>query len=314
MLPIPATKAWSSRSGLSRPWRPFKRARNACSVNDAESGSGPCPAKSSPPAAPESRAPVRGSRGQSPPRPNLRMSRNRISRPSSSVRARWRCRSDGAPDGTTNSCPVILRWTVSAASSDSSTTTSLARRPTATMRRPAMPSANAVTDAWEAIMRGQSPAAPMIVAPTTSRRRSRATVSTSGSSGIGGSRSRVAGDDRHRLPVVAGLHVHGERHVQRQGTLHRLPQDRDQPGDLLAGHFEEQLVVNLQEQPRTEALDPQPAVDPDHGDLHGVCGGPLDGHVDGHPLPCPAQRGVRGTQLRDLPPAAEQRRDVALLA
>ena len=78
-----------------------------------------------------STAPVRGSRGQSPTRPNLRMSRNRISRPSSSVRARWRCRSDGAPDGTTNSCPVILRWTVSAASSDSSTTTSLARRPTA---------------------------------------------------------------------------------------------------------------------------------------------------------------------------------------
>ena len=52
--------------------------------------------------------------------------------------------------------------------------------------------------------------------------------------------------------------------------------------------------------------------EPDHRDLHDVRGRPLDRHVDGHPLACPAKRRVAGAQLGDLALPAEQRRDEAL--
>ena len=50
----------------------------------------------------------------------------------------------------------------------------------------------------------------------------------------------------------------------------------------------------------------------DHRDLDDVGGGPLDRHVDGHPLAGRAQRRVSCGELRDLPLPAEQRRHVAL--
>ncbi len=67
---------WSTSSGFRRARRPRIRRRNARSVNRGSSGSGPMPSNGS------------SSAAYSPTRPNLRMSRKRISRPSSSMRAR----------------------------------------------------------------------------------------------------------------------------------------------------------------------------------------------------------------------------------
>ena len=82
--------------------------------------------------------------------------------------------------------------------------------------------------------------------------------------------------------------------------------------DLVARHLEQQLVVDRQEQPRARAGRRQALGDPDHRDLLDVGRGALDGHVDGHPLPRPAQRRVGRAQLRDLALAPEQRLDPAL--
>ncbi len=152
------------------------------------------------------------------------MSRKRSSRPSSSSRTSRTYGSTGAAAGTTNSWPVILRWIVRTASPDSSTTTSLARRPTASTRRPATAAANASGSCVRSV-RAHEQRAPTIVAPTRRGRRSRATVSTSGSSGTGDRRlDRLIGlgcggirpgQRGHRLPVVADLDVDGQRHVER---------------------------------------------------------------------------------------------------
>ena len=128
-------------------------------------------------------SPVTGSRPYSPTLPNLRMSRKRSSRPSASSRTSRTYGSSGVSAGTTNSWPVIFRWIVSAASPDRSTTICLARRPTASTRRPATASANASGVCVRSV-RAHEQRAPTIVAPTMRGRRSRATVSTSGSSGI----------------------------------------------------------------------------------------------------------------------------------
>ena len=120
-------------------------------------------------------------------------------------------------------------------------------RPPADAPRPAgrrSPSANASGVCVRSV-RAHERGRPMIVAPTMRGRRSRATVSTSGSSGIGakptpsvgasgasssGASSRLGGDRvgagqrRHRFPVVADLDVDGQRDVERQGALHRLAQ------------------------------------------------------------------------------------------
>src|SRR5258706_16167309 len=171
------------------------------------------------------------------------MSRNRISRPSSSSRTRRTYGSSVPPCGTTKSWPVILRWIVRNAPPPSETTSCLPRRETPSIRRPATPAAKASGSIPRSV-RAQSVVASTIVAPVIRGRRSRATVSTSGSSGIGQSlpgdrRERrlerqlvclggdlvLASQGRHPLPVVADLDVDGERHRQGQGALHRLADD-----------------------------------------------------------------------------------------
>ncbi len=58
----------------------------------------------------------------------------------------------------------------------------------------------------------------------------------------------------------------------------------------------------------------QRRIDPNHRDLHPVCGSALDRHVDGHPLTGRSQRPVAGGQLRQVSAPAEQRGDEALVA
>src|SRR6185369_6228037 len=186
------------------------------------------------------------------------MSRNRISRPSSSSTTRRTYGSSVPPWGTTKSWPVILRWIVRNEPPSRETTSCLPRLVTPSIRRPATPSANASGSIPRSV-RAHSVVASTIVAPVIKGRRSRTTVSTSGSSGIRqayrqrwrrsgewrdrrlfGQLVRLCGDRvltcerRHLLPVVADLDVDRERHRQGQGALHRLADHGGQGVDLRA--------------------------------------------------------------------------------
>ncbi len=187
MLPTPARNDWSVRSGFRRPLRRRMSRRKSRTVKSSSSGSGPTDAKTDRPPISSTSSPLTGSRVYSPIFPNLRMSRKRSSRPSASSRTRRTYGSSGSSAGTTKIWPVIFRWIVRAASPLSSTTICLPRRPTASTERPVTPSANA-TGSCARNVRTQFVRAPTIVAPTIRGRRSRATVSTSGSSGIGPAR------------------------------------------------------------------------------------------------------------------------------
>ena len=128
--------------------------RKSRTVNSGSSGSGPRSANTAAPPTSVTSSPVTGSRPYSPTLPNLRMSRNRSSRPSASSSTSRTYGSTGVSAGTTNSWPVILRWIVRAAPPESSTTTSFARRPTASTRRPAIASAKS-SGVWVRSVRAQ---------------------------------------------------------------------------------------------------------------------------------------------------------------
>ena len=70
--------------------------------------------------------------------------------------------------------------------------------------------------------------------------------------------------------------------------------------------------MDLQHQPRSPALGAQPFVDPDHRHLDHVCRCSLHDGVDGEPLAKRARLSVRGAELGDRPPAAEEGRHVAV--
>ena len=183
MLPMPGDERLVHEQRLEpSPGGVRIRPRNTRSVNRSSSGSGPMPSNGS------------SSARYSPMRPNFRTSRNRISRPSARAIASRSYGSTGTDAGTTNTCPVILRWIVRNAPSDRSTMICLPRRPTPSMRRPTTPATNAAGSSSRSV-RVHETRAPVISGPgpppsgSRWRRRSRATVSTSGSSGI-------VGDDR----------------------------------------------------------------------------------------------------------------------
>src|SRR6266542_2909816 len=165
------------------------------------------------------------------------------------------CRSAGDPPGRTKTWPVILSWMVSTRPPLSSRSTNFARRPTASMTRPLTQRAKS-SGGTPAIVRGQSNRAPMIVAPMTSPQRSRATVSTSGSSGIV--------DRRHGLPVVAGLQLDVEGHVEGERRLHRLAHERRDAGEVRPRDLEEELVVDLEDHPCLRPGRAQALVQADH--------------------------------------------------
>ena len=167
-------------------------------------------------------------------------------------------------------------------------------------------------------MRVQATRTPAIVAPTILGRRSRATVSTSGSSGI----------DSYRATGSAGASPRGTGVIASQssptltstvsGTSRGIalsivrPQDGHEALDLVPRHLEQQLVVDLEQRPGVQALVPQPIGQPDHRDLDDVRGRALDRHVDGHPLARRAEGRVAGRQLGDVAAPPDERRDEAL--
>ena len=120
----------------------------------------------------------------------------RVRRRSATTRRTYGSSGDDA--GTTKSCPVILRWIVMTAPPDSPITSCLPRRPTDSIRRPAR-AAPTDSGAWVRRVLAHDAVASRIVAPRTRPRRSRATVSTSGSSGIARASGRLARWSTSRL-------------------------------------------------------------------------------------------------------------------
>ncbi len=84
-------------------------------------------------------------------------------------------------------------------------------------------------------------------------------------------------------------------------------------GDLVGGAFEEQLVVDGEDQAGLQLGDVERAVAADHRELDDVGGGALDDGVDGEAFAEGAHLVVAGAQLGDLAAPAPERLDVALL-
>ena len=97
------------------------------------------------------------------------------------------------------------------------------------MRRPRTASVNEGASGVERL-RSRKTLAPVIVAPLTSRARSRTTVSTSGNSGTGGPWF-------HLVPTRTALHLNGEWYIQGKSTLHRLYENWHEAINLTARHL-----------------------------------------------------------------------------
>ena len=206
--------------------------RSASAVNAAASGSTPWSARSGGECGSRLEAASPSTRSAtSATRPNARTSRKRISRPSPSASERRTYGSVAPPAGSTSSCPVMRKCTSSRIPPESSTMIHFARRRAPRIRRPRTASVNEGASGVERF-RSRKTCAPVIVAPLTSRARSRTTVSTSGSSGTSGPRL-------HLVPSRATLHLNGEWHIKRKRPLHRLHENWHEAIHLTVRHLQQ---------------------------------------------------------------------------
>src|SRR5438105_13617082 len=142
----------------------------------------------------------------------------------------------------------IRNETTSASPPSRSNTTNLPRRRTSLMRRPR--SRAPTTSAGSgSVRRTQRDSNSLIVRSTTSPRSCRAMVSTSGSSGI---RGRVDFESLHLVPVWPSTDVNNERHVERVGGAHLVPEQSRHALDLEPRHLGHELVVHLQKHTRVQ--------------------------------------------------------------
>ena len=81
-------------------------------------------------------------------------------------------------------------------------------------------------------------------------------------------------------PVVAGADVDGQRRVELVGGAHLLADELFHRRQLRVRHLQQQLVVHLEDEPRTSPLLPQPVVDAHHRDLDDVRVRALHDEVD----------------------------------
>src|SRR5215210_5487860 len=114
-------------------------------------------------------------------------------------------------------------------------------------------------------------------------------------------------------PVRADARVHGERRVDVRRAHHLRAHDLRRALRLLGRPLEEQLVVDLEDAARLQPGAAQRVVGAHHRHLDDVGRGALDDRVDREALAQLARLPVAGADLGDLPAAAEQRRDVAVL-
>ena len=171
MLPRPARKRWLSSNGLMRPRRRASISPSRAAVKSSANGSGP-----NPPNTPAGSS-IRCNR------PNLRVSEKRRHRPSSRENSTRTCRASGKPPGPSTSCPVMRRCASNVSPPLSVITTHFPRRPTPVTVWPVRRRAKTVgLDGM--MLRAQRTSTPVMVCPTRDARSPRATVSTSGNSGM----------------------------------------------------------------------------------------------------------------------------------
>src|SRR5688500_17123785 len=99
-----------------------------------------------------------------------------------------------------------------------------------------------------------------------------------------------------REPVGPDARVHLERRVEIEGGAHLT--DRDLLGalHLPRGPFEEELIVDLEDEPRFESFARKRAMATHHGELDDVRGGSLNDGVDRKPLSKPAALALIGAK------------------
>ena len=175
MLPIPAKKCWSSKSGLIDRFRARNISWNLAGVKSGSFGSGPNS---------ENKLLVSL---RSHTLPNFRGSLKLRRQPEVKSRARRSCFAMGFSEGSTFRSPLIRRW-ITNVDSESVSVRNLALLPTSCTDCPRS-TAWKVSMSGSASVRGQSRRALMILcpindgAPAVPRLKFRAMVSTSGSSG-----------------------------------------------------------------------------------------------------------------------------------
>src|SRR5579875_706599 len=77
---------------------------------------------------------------------------------------------------------------------------------------------------------------------------------------------------RRVRPAPAGPHGHHQRHAQLERAAHRRTHQVGHRGELAGGDLEEQLVVDLEQHPRPQALGAYAAVHREHRNLDDVRG------------------------------------------
>lgn len=98
-----------------------------------------------------------------------------------------------------------------------------------------------------------------------------------------------------------------------EGVLHGIDDDGAGLIGLAGGHFEEELVMHLQEHASFEASFGEGGIDVDHGELDHVGGGALNGRVHRHSLSLAAHGGVGAGDVTDHAAALREGLDVAVL-
>src|SRR3990170_1865819 len=106
------------------------------------------------------------------------------------------------------------------------------------------------------------------------------------------------------------IHLKGDR--QGIGSLHFLDYKASHELHLLCRNLKEELIVNLEYHPASQALCLKPSMDPYHGELNDVCGAPLDRGVDRNPLAKLPDAVIAARQLRQITPSLEECRDIAV--
>lgn len=112
-------------------------------------------------------------------------------------------------------------------------------------------------------------------------------------------------------PGFSYLGIHQKRNRQRDCGFHLLAH---QLPHLLGGSlrcFDNEFIVDLQNELGGGDFFLQAAVHPHHGDLDNICGSALDGGVHRHPFAKGALHPVGGFQLRQGAAAADQRFGIA---
>src|SRR5947208_16870132 len=113
------------------------------------------------------------------------------------------------------------------------------------------------------------------------------------------------------LPVRTDADVDRERYDERCRRLHLIADDAHDVWRLIFWNLEQQLVVNGQDHTRVRP-GLQRRMDVDHGPFHDICGGSLNGKVDGNPLGGRTHLPVAAGQLRhEAPPAVHRPDDAA---